>query len=193
VAEEYRPAVIGAAIGLAVAAIEAWPPSEEREAALRAVLAAAWEQLAGGPQGAPSAVTPSDAVTGLLAQARQALLPTVRVELPVRSAVVGDFQYDILAADAKAEGAGELTLTLRVRMTNNSPYDATFWSRSFRFQAGDEASAPRDLVNELVAGRTTKTAEVTFIVPSALRGGTLLVGDDSASAVPLAVAFRPIL
>jgi hypothetical protein len=104
-------------------------------------------------------------------------------------AEVGEAAYDVAGSDVTVGNPGQLTLALRVRMTNNGRYPANFWSRSFRLRVGSDTGAPSNVLDNLVAPGTTDTAEVDFRVDALTRDATLFVGDDVAKAVSLPVTI----
>lgn len=108
-----------------------------------------------------------------------------------RSVRIGEATYQVLTARAGAANPGELMLALRVRMTNDGPYAANFWNRTFRLRIGADTSAPTNFLDELVEAGTTETGEVDFSVPGAARRATLLVGDDPSKAIALPLRLTP--
>ena len=145
------------------------------------------------PSGSESGATPPATLESSTqtSEAKAAGAQTRGAAFPAgKRVVIGDLRYDVLRATASPGNPGELVLTVRVRLTNGSPYDANFWNRTFRVRTGAETSAPTNFVDDLVAGGTTGTAEFLFTLPASTRRATLLVGDDPAKAVGLPLVLR---
>ena len=146
------------------------------------------------PPGAATAVR-GGASRGQTVNGESDIVPNTRtyaVTFP-RGAIarVGENRYQVLRARATGGNPGEIELALRVRMANDSPYDANFWSRTFRLRVGTETSAPTNFLDELVAGGTTKVGDVDFTVGAAARRATLLVGDDPHKPIALPLRLSP--
>jgi hypothetical protein len=118
------------------------------------------------------------------------IVPLVDAELVVTRRC--DLRYRILAARATASNPGELTLALRVRMTNGGRYSANFWNCTFRLRIGADTSAPTNFLDELFEAGTTKMGDVDFNVAAGARRATLLVGDDPAKAISLPLRLAPL-
>lgn len=193
VAAEERALVLAAAIEDLLGQVQGWDDAEARERALGALLLAGGEQFAVRSQADDEARSAQDWMLELLERAKRAVSPGFPVLLPQGgSATVGEHRYEVSPMGARLASPGLLALTFEVKLTNESAYDANFWNRTFRLQHGDEASAPTNSVNEVVAGRTTATAQIQFEVPAEVLAATLLVGDDAAAAIALPVVVVPL-
>ena len=58
----------------------------------------------------------------------------IRVQFPAgrHAEANGGLRYDVLSTGARAGNPGQVTLALRVRLTNPGRFPANFWSASFR-------------------------------------------------------------
>jgi len=110
-----------------------------------------------------------------------------RVSFPQGTdATLGDAAYKILGTHVGPRNPDELALRLRVRMTNNGPYPANFWSATFRLLVNGVARAPIDELNELVDGNSAGTGVVTFAVPESVRRlALLLLFSDQKVRLPM--------
>ena len=165
-------ALISAVTGLVVAMHQLWP---EHSSKATAVSTASPGAVTADTVMSPPSTTPASKFT---------------VRFPGGThAEVGDAAYDVVGSAATVSNPGQLTLALRVRMTNKGRYPANFWSRSFRLRVGSDTSAPSNLLDDVVEGGTTDTGEVDFGIAEATPRATLLVGDDVAKAVALPVSL----
>jgi len=115
----------------------------------------------------------------------------IRVQFPAgrHAEANGGLHYDVLSTGARAGNPGQVTLALRVRLTNPGRFPANFWSASFRLRTGANTSAPSNSLDDVVNGGTTDVGEVDFTVASTTGTATLLVGDDPAHAIALPLRF----
>lgn len=114
---------------------------------------------------------------------------TVRFPAGTKATVNGNV-YRILAARPERSNPGEVSLHLRVRLTNNGDYDANFWNGSFRMRVDGVPRAPTNFLDDLVHAHSAGEGEVVFAVPTSARKLTLLVGDDAAKAIRLPVVLK---
>ena len=162
-------ALISAVTGLVVVVQQLWPDQSSPPTAVST--------------SDPGAALTTDTVTSTPG-------PRLNVRFPAGArAEIGDAVYDVVGSGITVSNPGQLTLALRVRMTNNGGAPANFWSRSFRLRVGSDTSAPSNFLDDLVAPGTTDTAEVDFRVGALTRSATLLVGDDVAKAVSMPVSI----
>jgi hypothetical protein len=115
------------------------------------------------PASAPGNTTPGNG-TGW-----EVSLPTER---KYRSA---DIEYEILDAHVRPDVAGKITLTFSVRCTNHGRYDINFWDSTFRLNAGGVSVSPDSGLNDLVAGDSSKSGDVSFTVPADTRDPVLRI------------------
>ncbi len=117
--------------------------------------------------------------------------PPTRVTFTAgRQVDIANLRYDLLGASIRPGNPGQVTLSLRIRLTNTGVYDANFWNQTFRLKTTAETSAPTNFLDDLVHGGTTDTAEVDFALPAATRTAQLLIGDDPQHAIPLPIVLR---
>jgi hypothetical protein len=111
----------------------------------------------------------------------------VRVQFPVGRHVEanGGLLYDVVSASTRLGNPGQVTLALRIRLTNPGRFPANFWNASFRPRTGPDTSGPSNLLDDVVDGGTTDTGEIDFTVATTAGAVTLLIGDDPAHAVAL--------
>lgn len=125
------------------------------------------------------------------ADTRQA--PPMRVTFASgRHVEIANLRYDVLGASIRPGNPGQLTLTLRIRLTNTGVYDANFWNQTFRLRTAAGTTAPTNFLDDLVHGGTDQTAEVDFGLPATTRAAQLLIGDDPQQAIPLPIALGPV-
>ena len=117
----------------------------------------------GSPASASSKPTPGNG-TGLAVS-----LPAER---KYRSA---DVEYEILDAQVRPDVAGKITLTFSVRCSNYGRYDINFWDATFRLNAGGVSVAPDSGLNDLVAGDSSKSGDVSFTVLADTRDAVLRI------------------
>jgi hypothetical protein len=164
-------ALISAVTGLIIAIQQLWPEHSSKATAV-------------------STSRPGGAVTADTVMSPPSTTPASKftVRFPAgMHAEVGEAAYDVVGSGVTVSNPGQLTLALRVRMTNKGRYPANFWSRSFRLRVGSDTGAPSNLLDDVVEGGTTDTGEVEFGIADSTRTATLLVGDDVAKAVALPV------
>lgn len=119
----------------------------------------------------------------LTAPQQSALLPTTttattvssevpsRVKLPqgdqvtLISAAGDPFRYEILGSELERISPNQALVKLSLRMSNGSRFPVNFWNESFRLSWGEDQLAPSNSLNEVVAGNSTQTGEVTFTIP----------------------------
>jgi hypothetical protein len=111
----------------------------------------------------------------------------IRVQFPAGRHVEanGGLRYDVLSASTRAGNPGQVTLALRIRVTNPGRYPANFWNASFRLRSGADTSGPSGSLDDVVAGGTTDVGEIDFTIGATTGTATLLVGDDAAHAIAL--------
>lgn len=122
---------------------------------------------AGEPGGA---VRPSDAGSGTGNSAEWAV--TLPAERKYRAA---DVEYEILDAVVRPDVAGKVALTVTLRCTNHGRYDINFWDSTFRLNAGGVNHSPDSGLNDLVAGDSSKSGDVRFILPADTRDALLRI------------------
>jgi hypothetical protein len=76
-----------------------------------------------------------------------------------------DVEYQLLDARARADVDGKVALTFSVRCTNHGRYDVNFWDSTFRVDAGGVSLAPNSGLDEVVSGDSSKTGDISFLVP----------------------------
>jgi hypothetical protein len=86
-----------------------------------------------------------------------------------------DVEYEILDAQVRPDVDGQITLTFSVRCTNHGRYDINFWDSTFRLNAGGVSVSPDSGLNDLVAGDSSKSGDVSFTVPAGTRDPVLRV------------------
>ena len=86
-----------------------------------------------------------------------------------------DVQYEILDAQVRPDVDGKITLTFSVRCSNYGRYDINFWDSTFRLNAGGVSVSPNSGLNDLVAGDSSKSGEVSFTVLAATRDAVLRI------------------
>lgn len=193
VGSEERALVLAAALDYLFADVRSWDDGQDKERVLGALLLAGSEQLAAWSRAPAETRTAQDWMLGLLERAKRAIAPGFPVLLPQGGgAAIGEHHYEVSPMGARLAAPGLLALAFEVKLTNSSPYDANFWNRTFRLEYGDEAVAPTNSLNEVVAGRTTASATIQFEVPADLLAATLLIGSDAATAVALPVVIVPL-
>jgi hypothetical protein len=102
-----------------------------------------------------------------------------RVELPLNTPFRSDtVTYTIQSATAAPDIDGSIRINLEIKASNEGRYDLNFWDSTFRLRVGGETYAPVSGLNELVAGSSTKTGTVSFVVP------------DSTPSAELAILFQ---
>lgn len=109
-----------------------------------------------------------------------------------RQVEIANLRYDVLSASVRPGNPGQLTLALRIRLTNTGIYDANFWNRTFRLKTAAGTTAPTNFLDDLVHGGTDETAEVDFGLPATTRAAQLLIGDDPQHAIPLPIALKRV-
>jgi hypothetical protein len=77
----------------------------------------------------------------------------------------GDAVITILSADFEPIDADRRSLKFGIRYLNKGRFPANFWSPSFRLIVNDVPREPTKLLDEVVAGGTSKDREVAFEVP----------------------------
>jgi hypothetical protein len=148
-----------------------------------------WPHHAAPPAQAAGSTTLSDTSVST-STAPIVTAPRLHVRFPAGTHVeIADAVYDVLSGSVRPANPGQLDLTLRVRMTNNSRYPGNFWNATFRLRLGDETSAPTGFLDDVVAGGTTDAADIDFRLPSTARRAVLLVGDDPSKAVALPISL----
>jgi len=160
-------AVITAVTGLIVAYNRLNPPAPEKVAT---------------PSSASSVESPS-------AKGPASSSKAVAIALPALSEVKldsGEMVIRILKVEAEPYNAEKKALKFNVRYTNNRPYDANFWERSFRLLVDDIPQAPTNSLNEIVAGNSAKTADVIFEIPVAANQVVLqVIGLTGKTQIPV--------
>jgi hypothetical protein len=150
-------------------------------------LVVALTQLTGGGGSATPVAAPSGPA-GALSSVSTGTLPgptgsyTAAFPAGAKATVEGAV-YELLGANVEVRNPGELGLRLSVRMTNNGPYPANFWDRSFRLRVDGVPRAPVGGLDELVDGQSAKEGVVEFVIPEAARRLSLLVATVSLPIV----------
>jgi hypothetical protein len=86
-----------------------------------------------------------------------------------------DVEYEILDAQVRPDVSGKITLTFSVRCTNHGRYDVNFWDSTFRLNTGGVSVSPDSGLNDLVAGDSSKSGDVSFTVPADTRDPVLRI------------------
>ncbi|MEN9222441.1 MAG: hypothetical protein Q6M04_08390 [Thermostichus sp. BF3_bins_97] len=81
--------------------------------------------------------------------------------------------YEILQSQVERISPSQALLKLTVRISNGKSFPINFWNDSFRLSWGGNSLAPSNSLNEVVAGKSTQTGEVTFTIPNAAGSGSL--------------------
>jgi hypothetical protein len=103
-----------------------------------------------------------------------------------REYTLGSSVFTVLSASLGPRNTESKTLTLRLRMLNNSPYDANFWDRQFRLMIDGVPRAPESGLNMVVEGRAAGDGDVVFVVPVVARTATLRINHgDEQTDIPL--------
>jgi hypothetical protein len=113
----------------------------------------------------------------------------VAIALPALSEVKldsGDTVIRILKVELQPYNAEKKALKFSLRYTNNRPYDANFWERSFRLLVDDIPQPPTNSLNEIVAGNSAKAADVVFEIPVAMNQVVLqIIGLTDKTQIPV--------
>ncbi|MBT2594839.1 hypothetical protein [Arthrobacter sp. ISL-72] len=100
-----------------------------------------------------------------------------------------DVEYEILDAAVRPDASGKVALSFTIRCTNHGRYDINFWDSTFRLGAGGVNYSPDSGLNELVAGDSSKSGDVRFIVPADTRDVSLRIKyAQGESAAQLAIS-----
>jgi hypothetical protein len=99
----------------------------------------------------------------------------------------GGLRYDILSAHVSAGNPGQVTLSLRIRVTNPGRFPSNFWNATFRLRVGADTRSPTGFLDDVVNGGTTDIGEIDFTLAAATRIASLLVGDDPGRAIALPI------
>jgi hypothetical protein len=114
---------------------------------------------------------------------------SVTIALPALSEVkldAGDTVIRILKVELQPYNAEKKALKFSLRYTNNRSYDANFWERSFRLLVDDIPQPPTNSLNEIVAGKSAKTADVIFEIPVAVNQVVLqIIGLTDKTQIPV--------
>ena len=98
------------------------------------------------------------------------------VALPAeRKFRAADVEYEILGARVRTDVAGKVALTVTFRCTNHGRYDINFWDSTFRLNAAGISHSPDSGLNELVAGDSSKSGDVRFVLPADTREALLRI------------------
>ena len=98
----------------------------------------------------------------------------------------GDTVIRILKVELQPYNAEKKALKFSLRYTNNRPYDANFWERSFRLLVDDIPQPPTNSLNEIVAGNSAKTSDVIFEIPVAVNQVVLqIIGLTDKTQIPV--------
>ena len=170
-----RPFVIVLAAAVALAAIAALVYNGTKRAEERSIDSTARPAAVEAAPGAGAA--PTGRVTP--------------VTLPAGGeAELGEGVFEILDAGVQPHTGGS-TLTLRIRLTNRSRYDAGLFAESFRVLVNAEATAPTNALGEVVPAETAKDATLTFELPPNTGTATLRISAVNETAdVPLDLSGR---
>jgi hypothetical protein len=127
--------------------------------------------------GSPSATaSASGAGTASASASRSGQGAKWTVALPAeRTYQTSDVEYQLLDARARADVDGKVALTFSVRCTNHGKYDVNFWDSTFRVDAGGVSQAPYSGLDEVVSGDSSKTGEISFMVPAETRDQVLRI------------------
>ena len=173
------------------------PPALRRPAVAAAVTLAAIVALAYGvttrtrEESATGSATPP-AVVEVAPGGRDTVAHgSTSVTLPAGGeAELGEGLFEILEAGIQPHSAGS-TLTLRMRLTNNSRYPGEFSGRSFRLTVGGEQRAPTSAPGDLIPARTDKEGTITFELPPHATAATLRISLGTETGdVPLDLTGR---
>jgi hypothetical protein len=80
-----------------------------------------------------------------------------------------DVEYEILSAHVRPDVDGMIALTFSVRCSNYGKYDMNFWDSTFRLNSDGVSVPPDSGLNELVAGDSSKSGDVSFTIPADTR------------------------
>ena len=104
----------------------------------------------------------------------------------------GDVEYEIVGARVRPDVAGKVALTISIRCTNHGRYDLNFWDSTFRLNTGGISNSPDSGLNELVAGDSSKSGDVSFTVPADTREALLRIKfGQGESTARLAISPPP--
>lgn len=99
----------------------------------------------------------------------------------------GEGIYRVLSAKLEPFNTEKRMLRFLIRYTNNSPYNQSFTSASFRLKIDGIPRAPINSLVELVDSRSAQEGEVQFEVPAATRSVVLLIGESDKDATELPI------
>ncbi|MDP9696658.1 UNVERIFIED_ORG: hypothetical protein J2X79_004241 [Arthrobacter globiformis] len=120
------------------------------------------------PTGSPASASPSKSSQGNGAG--------WTVSLPAeRKFQSGDVEYELLDAQVRPDVDGKIALTFSIRCSNHGSYDMNFWDSTFRLTSGGVSIAPDSGLNDLVAGDSSKSGDVSFIIPADTRDPVLRI------------------
>jgi hypothetical protein len=87
---------------------------------------------------------------------------------------------------------GNMSLVrLRFRFSNDGPYPANFWDRSYRLVVGDQTFAPNSGLDDVVDGHALKEGIVSFEVPARTGKAALRVESQTDPPGTLALDLSP--
>jgi TIR domain len=114
--------------------------------------------------------------------------PETRVSFPAGAeAQIGALVYEVQDATVTST-ADSRTLTVRMRVTNHSQYDATFFDSGFRLDVDGQPHGATSGNNEVVAANSAREHTITFSLPPHAASATLRVtngGETAAMPVDL--------
>jgi hypothetical protein len=100
----------------------------------------------------------------------------------------GTMVIRILKMELEPYNAEKKALKFSVRYTNNTPYDANFWVRSFRLLVDDIPQPPTNSLNEIVAGNSAKVGDVVFEIPVAVNQVVFqIIGLNDKTQIPISL------
>ena len=104
----------------------------------------------------------------------------------------GQGTYQILTAQAERRSVGKLGLTFTIRMTNNGPIDAGFYTDTFRLLVDGVPRVPVNRLNDIVDARSAKESDIEFEMPDNAKSLALqvLVGDKPEDTADIAIILK---
>lgn len=98
----------------------------------------------------------------------------------------GDAVITILSASVEPIDVDRRSLKFVVRYTNGGRYPANFWSDSYRLIVADVPRAPKNFLDEVVAGDSAKEGDVVFEVPVSAKDVVLQISaGDEKGRIPV--------
>lgn len=112
------------------------------------------------------------------------------VMLPaMRTHALSEAEFTLLDAALAPRNSESSTLTIRVRLLNNTKYAVNFWDDQFRLLVDGIPRAPNSGLNTIVQGNAAEDGEIRFNVPkSATHPKLRILFGDETTDIPLTLA-----